>query len=97
MRVSVFSQSHGLAMSNAESPIPSVRFDDKRVFFSFEDGREVSVPLSLLPRLSNGSVEDRQIWQACGAGAGLHWPRLDEDVSIEWLLRMPCEPVLGSR
>lgn len=51
------------------------------------DGRVLSVPLTWFPRLLGGSVDDRSDWQLLGAGEGIHWPRLDEDLSVAGLLR----------
>jgi hypothetical protein len=51
------------------------------------DGRTVSVPLSWYPRLAYGSAKERQQWELIGPGIGIHWPALDEDISIEGLLK----------
>ena len=50
------------------------------------DGRTISVPLAWYPRLSNGAVEERNHWRLVGGGRGIHWPDLDEDISVENLL-----------
>ena len=50
------------------------------------DGRKISVPLSWYPRLAHASVEERGHWQLIGAGLGIHWPDIDEDISVENLL-----------
>jgi hypothetical protein len=50
------------------------------------DGRTVTVPLSWYPRLANGSSAERLNWQLLGGGHGIHWPDLDEDISVEALL-----------
>ena len=50
------------------------------------DGRTVSVPLSWYPRLSEGTPSERRRWELIGPGIGIHWPALDEDVSVEALL-----------
>jgi hypothetical protein len=50
------------------------------------DGRTIAVPLAWYPRLQHGRAEERQHWRPIGAGEGLHWPGLDEDISIENLL-----------
>jgi hypothetical protein len=50
------------------------------------DGRTISVPLAWYPRLMNGTADERANWQLIGAGLGIHWPQLDEDISIEGLL-----------
>ena len=50
------------------------------------DGRTVSVPLGWYPRLVHATPAERQDWRLVGAGRGVHWPLLDEDVSVENLL-----------
>ena len=50
------------------------------------DGRTVSVPLDWYPRLAHGSDSERQNWRLIGNGSGMHWPDLDEDISVESLL-----------
>ena len=50
------------------------------------DGRTVSVPLAWYPRLLHGSAAERQNWRLIGSGEGLHWPDLDEDISVENML-----------
>jgi len=55
---------------------------------SLADGREISVPLNWYPRLENASPKDRKNWELIGGGLGIHWDALDEDVSVESLLRL---------
>jgi hypothetical protein len=50
------------------------------------DGRTISVPLTWYPRLAQGTPEERVDWRFIGEGEGIHWPELDEDISIEGLL-----------
>lgn len=50
------------------------------------DGRTLSVPLLWYPRLLHGNPAERGKWQLIGRGSGIHWPDLDEDVSVEGLL-----------
>jgi hypothetical protein len=50
------------------------------------DGRTVSVPVSWYPRLSHASSSERGNWRLIGQGEGIHWPDLDEDISVENLL-----------
>jgi len=50
------------------------------------DGRVISVPLLWYPRLANGTPKERKKWQLVGKGSGIHWPELDEDISVENLL-----------
>lgn len=51
------------------------------------DGRRLSVPLSWFPRLQDAPPESRVKFELLGGGVGIHWPGLDEDLSIEGLLR----------
>ncbi|HED03442.1 MAG TPA: DUF2442 domain-containing protein [Candidatus Fraserbacteria bacterium] len=50
------------------------------------DGRMISVPLTWYPRLLQGSQEERNNWRLIGKGEGIHWPDLDEDISVENLV-----------
>jgi uncharacterized protein DUF2442 len=50
------------------------------------DGRILSVPLAWYPRLSHGSQQERDNWRLIGDGEGIHWPELDEDLSVAGLL-----------
>ena len=50
------------------------------------DGRTISVPLAWYPRLVQATPEERNNWQLIGGGQGVHWPDLDEDLSVEGLL-----------
>ena len=59
---------------------------DDTLTVDLEDGRTLSVPLTWYPRLWHGTPEERQNWRFIGNGVGIHWPDLDEDISIEGLL-----------
>ena len=50
------------------------------------DGRTISVPLAWYPRLVHAAPEERGNWELIGRGQGIHWPDLDEDISVENLL-----------
>lgn len=50
------------------------------------DGRSITVPLAWYPRLANATQAQREHWELYGAGYGIHWPELDEDLSTEGLL-----------
>ena len=50
------------------------------------DGRTISVPLAWYPRLIHATKQERGCWRLIGGGQGIHWPGLDEDVSVEGLL-----------
>jgi hypothetical protein len=51
------------------------------------DGRTISVPIIWFPRLADGTARQRNRWQVIAAGHGVHWPDLDEDISVAGLLR----------
>ena len=51
------------------------------------DGRTIVVPLAWYPRLLEATPEQRKKWRLSGAGFGVHWPDIDEDLSTEGLLR----------
>jgi len=51
-----------------------------------EDGRTLAVPLAWYPRLLHGTKNERDEWRFVGRGLGIHWPALDEDISVEGLL-----------
>jgi len=50
------------------------------------DGRTISVPLAWYPRLVHGTQEERSDWRLIGRGEGIHWPQLDDDISVEGLV-----------
>ncbi|MGI8617748.1 MAG: DUF2442 domain-containing protein [Gemmatimonadaceae bacterium] len=52
------------------------------------DGREISTPLSWFPRLRDATPQQRAEWELIGGGIGIHWPAIDEDISVESLLSL---------
>ena len=64
-----------------------VRFDDASLIVDLMDGRTISAPLAWYPRLFQATHEQRNRWEKAGAGYGIHWPDIDEDLSTEALLR----------
>jgi hypothetical protein len=64
----------------------SVSVTDDSLIVDLDDGRTISVPLAWFPRLLHGTEEERNNWRRIGKGEGIHWPNLDEDISIEGLL-----------
>ncbi|MGE0362460.1 MAG: DUF2442 domain-containing protein [Vicinamibacterales bacterium] len=63
-----------------------VRVTRDLLIVALRDGRVVSVPLTWYPRLAAGTPRERAAWQLIGPGIGIHWPALDEDVSVQALL-----------
>jgi hypothetical protein len=66
--------------------VASVSFAD-RLIVDLMDGRTIAVPLAWYPRLLDATPEQRADWEVAGAGYGIHWPQIDEDLSVEGLLR----------
>jgi hypothetical protein len=64
----------------------SVSFSADSLTVSLDDGRALSVPLAWYPRLLHGKPQERQHYELIGDGEGIHWPDLDEDISVEGLL-----------
>jgi hypothetical protein len=66
-----------------------VTVNDDALHLVLADGREISAPLEWFPRLRDASPADRDQWRLIGSGQGIHWPTLDEDVSVRVLLGLP--------
>ncbi len=64
----------------------SVGFSEDSMTVLLDDGRSLSVPLVWYRRLLDGSEQERRHHQLIGKGEGIHWPELDEDISVEGLL-----------
>jgi hypothetical protein len=63
-----------------------VKVTNDSLTFNLSDGRSVSAPLAWYPRLMHGNRKERNNWEI-GSGVGVHWPDLDEDISVENLLK----------
>ena len=60
--------------------------DSTSLRVSLDDGRELAVPLAWFPRLRDASDAERANWRLIGRGEGIHWPDIDEDISVRGLL-----------
>jgi len=78
-------------------PISAVRLDatavdvtvlDDHILVVLADGRELAAPLAWFPKLADATAEQRRNWRLIGRGHGIHWPDVDEDISIASLLRV---------
>ncbi len=67
--------------------IKDVRCTEDVLQVDLLDGRSVIVPLAWYPRLLHATSAQRSNWRMSGGGFGIHWPDIDEDLSIEGLLR----------
>jgi Protein of unknown function (DUF2442) len=78
-----------MVSSAAEILIPraqSVAVSDDTLSVDLVDGRTIAVPTAWYPRLAHATAEERSHWRLIGQGEGIHWPDLDEDISVENLL-----------
>jgi hypothetical protein len=64
----------------------SVSAGDDDLVVDLADGRTITVPLAWFPRLAHGTPPERANWRLIGGGEGIHWPDLDEDISVASLL-----------
>lgn len=76
-----------MSTSVADKRIGRIGINDDELIVAFLDGRTLYVPLGWYPRLLNASAEQRNDWRLIGGGEGIHWPQIDEDLSVEGLLR----------
>lgn len=82
-------------MAGSATNVPfaqDVRVSDDELEVWLTDGRRISVPLVWYPRLLQATAAQRQNWQLLGDGEGIHWPDVDEDLSVEGLLRGSPSP-----
>ena len=77
----------GVLALAADERVADVDTSEDELIVRLRDGRKISVPLVWYPRLLHASEEQRGNWQIAGAGYGIHWPDIDEDLSTEGLLR----------
>ena len=70
----------------AEARAQHVTVTEDTLTVELVDGRTVTVPVTWYPRLAHGTLAERGHWRLIGEGEGIHWPDLDEDISIEGLL-----------
>ncbi len=78
-----------MSISTLELALPravGVAFGEATVTLNLSDGRVISAPLAWFPRLLNGTPAERDTWRLVGGGEGVHWPLLEEDISVENLL-----------
>lgn len=66
--------------------IVAVTVTDDTVSVDLEDGRSLSIPIGWYPRLAYATETERTNFQISGAGYGIHWPLLDEDIGVEGLI-----------
>ncbi|MDX9971839.1 MAG: DUF2442 domain-containing protein [FCB group bacterium] len=78
-----------MSISKVEIEVPfarSVKVTDDTLIVDLADARTICVPLAWYPRLLHGTAAERATYRLIGNGSGIHWPDLDEDISVEGLL-----------
>jgi hypothetical protein len=83
----------GILALGADERVADVCFTDNDLSVALKDGRTIIVPLAWYPRLFNASKKQRKNWRVIGGGYGIHWPDVDEDLSVEGLLRGAPAPL----
>jgi hypothetical protein len=73
--------------TETDTRVEVVRFDAESLIVGLKGGRTISAPLAWFPRLLNASPSELAALEIAGGGYGIHWPQLDEDLSIDGLLR----------
>jgi hypothetical protein len=74
------------AIEITEPRLISIEVNENEIKAFLADGRKISVPLAWSWRLSDATPEQRQNYEIIGNGEGVHWPDIDEDISIEGML-----------
>lgn len=77
-----------ISAANVQPLAVDVACNEESLQVALADGREIFVPLNWFPRLENASPRERKNWRLIGGGLGIRWESIDEDVSVENLLRL---------
>jgi hypothetical protein len=64
-----------------------VSVTDDHIVVVLADGRELAAPMTWFPRIITATSEQRRNWRLIGRGQGIHWPDVDEDISVASLLK----------
>jgi hypothetical protein len=76
-----------MSIIKLDSTAIDVALTDKQLVVTLADGREIAAPLASFPRLALATQQERRNWRFIGRGQGIHWPDVDEDISVASLLR----------
>ncbi|HEX5868243.1 MAG TPA: DUF2442 domain-containing protein [Beijerinckiaceae bacterium] len=78
--------------AEASPLIRNVRFDESQLIVELSDGRILGTPVRWYPRLALATPAQRANWQLLAGGEGIHWPDVDEDLSLEGMLAGRAAP-----
>jgi hypothetical protein len=86
--IGILSWRHGMsiAVNEIEPMLLDIQVTEDEIIAHLMDGRTISVPLAWSWRLSEATPEQRQNFEILGGGQGIHWPDIDEDISVEGML-----------
>jgi len=83
----VKSKTNGMSTSiSIEARVEKLRVTNTEIIVSLEDGRKLEVPLAWFPRLLKATPRQRNHYRLIGNGIGIHWPDIDEDLSVNGFL-----------
>ena len=77
--------------------VMDVRVTDDAISVDLYDGRTITVPLAWYPRLLHATPAQQANWRIAGAGYGIHWPDIDEDLSVQGLLQGAPAPRVAAK
>ncbi|MEG4961886.1 MULTISPECIES: DUF2442 domain-containing protein [unclassified Microcoleus] len=77
----------GILAIRADERVKHIHFTEETISVDLMDGRIITVPLIWYPRLFDATPDQREKWEVCGGGYGIHWEEIDEDLSTEGMLR----------
>ena len=82
-----------MTISINESRAEKVKVTADTLIVYLVDGRKLEVPLAWFPRLCKATAAQRKQYRLIGQGIGIHWPKIDEDLSVEGLLNVQVYPL----
>ena len=75
-----------ISRANPELIASAVEVSETELIVHLDNGHQLRAPLEHFPRLKRASQRERSHWRLIGGGVGIHWPLLDEDISVENLV-----------
>lgn len=81
-----------IAAAEADPLIENVRFEGDRLIVELSDGRMLGTPVRWYPRLEGATDAQRSRWEILGPGIGVHWPDVDEDLSLDGMIAGRAAP-----
>lgn len=81
-----------ISAATADPRAEDIEVTNDELIVRLADGRTVTAPLVWFPRLLEATVKQRSRWELVGDGEGIHWPDIDEDLSVAGLLRGTTAP-----